>query len=799
MAFVHRRSLLFVVVCCLGLVACDRTPANVLLVTFDTTRWDHVGYATGRQGLTPTLDGLAERGTWFETATASAPVTLPSHATIMTGMEPYRHGVRNNGTYDLPEGLTTLAECLTVQGYRTHAVVSAYVLDSRFGLDQGFAHYDDDLTDAPKESAFMSREISADRTVDKTLAWLRKSEEKSGPFFLWTHFFDPHAGYDPPPEYLERFPDDPYMAEIVFADAMLGRVIAELEHQRLLENTLVVFLSDHGESLGEHGEQTHGIFIYDATIRIPLLLAGPGVPAGLRLSSPARSVDVMPTILDLVGAPIPTGLDGMSLQHRFDGDEPAPTAYVESLMPRLSYGWSELRGLRTESTKAVLAPNPEVFDLDVDPDELDNLVATAEGPPAEGKELLDELQELETADPFSRGDHAEGVIERETRDALEALGYARSDVMVDHPGTVDPKDRIGEFETLRTARKLIDDQSLVEVKPILVELIRSSPANMDALQALAYVHHELGETAEALLIYEEALKVNPTHRHVVGAMARLLVDEGEFDRAEHLLNDTIPSNPDSVDLQTALGRLYRVSGRMDRAESSYRSALAIDPSAAAAVLGLANCLEQRGATDAAIETLAQAYENNRHDPEIIERLALLSLGRGFNERAIELFRELVLLEPENPSAWNNLAAGLASLDRYSEAAESAHRAYQLEPEVPEIRANFGSMLVLAGRLEEGLTHLDAIVPLLPNDTYIAGIRAEALEYLGRTDEALIAWQGMTARDPRAGIQVARLHLERNDEPAARRALREAIDRGGDSIRTLAGAHPELQDLVAEIP
>jgi len=798
MAVVFRRCLVSVV-CCLGLMACHRTPANVLLVTFDTTRWDHVGYATGRQGLTPTLDALADRGTWFETATASAPVTLPSHATILTGMEPYRHGVRNNGTYDLPEKITTLAECLTDQGYRTHAVVSAFVLDSRFGLDQGFAHYDDDLTDVPKESAFMSREISADRTVDKTLAWLSESEVRTEPFFLWVHFFDPHAGYDPPPEYLARFPDDPYMAEIVFADAMLGRVIAELERQRIAENTLVVFLSDHGESLGEHGEQTHGIFIYDATIRIPLLLAGPGVPAGLRVSTPGRSVDVMPTILDLVGAPIPTDLDGTSLLHQVDGDAPAPAAYMESLMPRLSHGWSELRGFRTEAIKAILAPNPEVFDLASDPEELRNLVATAEGPPPEGRALLDELRALETADPFSHGGHTEGVIDNEARDALEALGYARTDVLIDNPGMADPKDRIAEFGTLGKARELIDDDFLLEAKSILVDLIGQSPANMDAMLALAYVHIELGEPADARLIYEQALKVNPTHRHAVGAMARLLVDGGELDRAERLLNDTIPANPDSVDLQTALGRLYRVSGRMDRAESSYRQALAIDPSEAAAVLGLAGCLEQRGATDDAIEILAQAYENNRHDPEIIERLGLLSLGRGSNERAIELFRRLVLLEPENPSAWNNLAAGLARLNRYPEAAESAQRAYQLEPGIPEIRANFGTMLVLAGRLEEGLTHLDAIVPLMPDDTYIAGTRAEALEHLGRTDLALIAWQGITTRDPRAGIHVARLQLERNDKPAARRALKEAIDRGGDSIRTLASGYPELQDLVSEIP
>ena len=714
-------------------------------------------------------------------------------------MEPYRHGVRNNGTYNLPRNITTLAECLTARGYRTHAVVSAFVLDSRFGLDQGFAHYDDDLTGAPKKSVFMSREITAERTAAKALGWLRETEGRTEPFFLWTHFFDPHASYDPPPEYLARFPDDPYTAEIAYADAMLGRVIDEFERQGISENTLMVFLSDHGESLGEHGEQTHGIFIYDATIRVPLLLAGPGIASGLRVSAHARSVDVMPTILDLIDAPIPAGLDGTSLRHLMAGDAVAPPSYMESFMPRLNYGWSELRGLRTETTKVILAPNPEAFDLLDDPNELTNLVGSSAGTSAEARAMLDELRSLETEDPFSLGDHAEGVIEKETRNALEALGYTRAETVSGNPGTADPKDRIAEFETLSRAREYIDNHSLMEARSILMELILSSPTNMDAMLALAHVHLKLGETADALSTYEQALKINPNHNQAVDAMAHLLVDDGEYDRAERLLTDNLLANPGSLNLQISLCRLYQESGRMGLAESCYRKALAADPSAAAAALGLADCLEHREAVDSAIEILTRAYENNRHDPEIVERLAVLSNNRGENERSIELYRQLVLLEPDNPSAWNNLAAQLASLSRFPEAAESAQRAYELEPETLEIRANLGTMLVLAGRLEDGVEHLEAVVPQLPDDTYIASVRAQALEYLGRTDQALTAWKEIATRDPSAGIHVARLELTRQNDQAARRALMEAIARGGDSIRTLASGYPELQELLSEIP
>lgn len=797
MAVVKPLRLLLVLLCWLSVTACDRRSPNVLLVTFDTTRFDAVGYATGRSGLTPTLDALAARGTWFETATASAPITLPSHATILTGLEPYRHGVRNNGTYVLDGEVTTMAECLAARGYRTHAVISAYVLDSRFGLDQGFAGYDDDLSGVKRDSRFMSRQIVAEDTADKTLAWLEATEGDDRPFFLWVHFFDPHADYDPPPVFASRFPDDPYQAEVVYADAELGRVIDALERRGLLASTVAVFLADHGESLGEHGEQTHGVFLYDATTLVPMLLAGPGVEPGHRVTTPVRSVDVMPTVLDLVGAPVPPGLDGISLVPVMSGTARAPRAYMEAMMPRLNYGWSELRALRFATAKAILAPRREYYDLVRDPGELDNLVDSPATDAAPIEAAMDELEDLRLSDPFTFGGQQELSVDGDTLSALAALGYTRDQAETTRAGLADPKDRIAEYEALSRANNLIDDGRLDEAKAELASLILEHPTNIQALLSLAYVHTELGEPAAARATLEQILTSDPTHPEALRLLARSLADSGDIGRAEEMLTAALAAHPVSLDLTTELCRLFETTDRISEARACWVEALEIDDSDTGAMVGLARCLDRLGDPDDAHKRLAQAIRVSPHDPVVVEALADSHRRRGELQQSIELLELLCRLEPDNPSAWNNLASQLAQSQRFGDGAEAAQRGFELEPDNLAIRANLGAMLILSGRLEEGVGHLDAVLPAMPENTYGAELRARALEHLGRNDEALSAWLALAAREPAAGVYAARLQLEVGDEPAARASLADALDRGGDRARDLALSLPELEDLLGE--
>ena len=374
------RRFLFVLVVLPLLAALAGCPGasrpNLLLVTFDTTRWDHMGYAGGPQGITPMLDAMAQRGTWFSDAVTVAPLTLVSHASILTGLYPPHHGVRDNGLYSLPARDETLAERLRDAGYATHAVVSSFVLDSQFGLDQGFEGYDDDLAGGPQKIQFMFKEIKAAQASAKAVRWLEQERPRDRPFFLWVHFFDPHANYDPPADVAKQFPGDPYSGEIHYADRELGRIFKSLDDAGLLDSTVLAFTADHGDSLGEHGETTHGIFVYDSTVRVPMLLAGPGVPAGRRVDALARTVDLAPTILELLGLPAADGLDGRSLERLWSGREGDDrVAYSEALTPLLNFGWAPLRALRTTSLKVIQAPRPEVYDLARDPEESRNLAA----------------------------------------------------------------------------------------------------------------------------------------------------------------------------------------------------------------------------------------------------------------------------------------------------------------------------------------------------------------------------------------------------------------------------------------
>ena len=291
-------------------------PPNVLLITIDTLRWDHVG-AYGATGVaTPALDSLAARGVRFETAIAHVPLTGPSHASILTGLTPVRHGVRDNGAFVLAPALPTLATKLRAGGYTTAGFISGFPLERRFGFANGFETYDDRLPRGRSARDAAATERHADETTDRVIAWLsgrpRPAAAANGgaPWFLWVHYFDPHAPYEPPLEYLRKYADHPYDGEIAFVDAQIGRLFDHLSGRGDLAQTVVLVTADHGESLGEHGEDTHGVFIYDATLRVPWIMAGPGVPAGRVASIVARGVDVLPTLLDLAGLAAPPAIDG---------------------------------------------------------------------------------------------------------------------------------------------------------------------------------------------------------------------------------------------------------------------------------------------------------------------------------------------------------------------------------------------------------------------------------------------------------------------------------------------------------
>ena len=401
----------------------DAKGFNVLLVTLDTVRADRLGTYGYEAAETPNIDQLVDRGVRFEEATAPAPITLPSHATMMTGLYPPRHGARDNGLFRLADDHTTLAERLREEGYETAAFVGCFVLDRRYGLSQGFDGYDFEV-DAQgfQPSNFDFNQRSAGTVTDAAIAWLQKRKESERPFFMWTHYFDAHVPYQSPLAKLARFANRGYDAEIAYVDQELGRLFAELDRMNVRDRTVIALVSDHGEGLNEHGESTHGLFVYESTMRVPFILSSPRLFRGAHSVNNriASLADLRPTLEDLLGLPPGTPMDGQSLIR-----EPADldrAVYIETKMPFHAARCSPLYGLRRLRDKYIEAPEPEYYDLESDPGELKNLIAERTGG---ADELARALGELRKAWPSPAGEESRSEMTAEEAERLRSLGYVK--------------------------------------------------------------------------------------------------------------------------------------------------------------------------------------------------------------------------------------------------------------------------------------------------------------------------------------------------------------------------------------
>ncbi len=772
---------------------------NLLLVTFDTTRWDHMGYASGRQSLTPMLDAMAKRGTWFSDAVTVAPLTLVSHTSIMTGLYPPHHGVRDNGIYSVPAANVTLAERLKDAGYATHAVISAFVLDSQFGLDQGFESYDDDLSGGPQRIQFMFKEIKAAQTSAKAVRWLEQERPKDKPFFLWVHFFDPHANYDPPADVAKLFPDDPYSGEIHYADRELGRIFKSLDDSGALGKTVFAFTADHGDSLGEHGEKTHGIFVYNSTTHVPMLLEGPGVPAGKKVDALARTVDLVPTVLELLGLPPASGLDGRTLSPLWSGREKDDrVAYIEALTPVLNFGWAPLRALRTSSWKVIEVPRPEAYDETHDPEESHNLAAPGAGEEAAApRELAEKLSGYAAADPFEHGEQQPGQVPQETRQKLAALGYLSgtgpiADPKVERP---DPKDRIEVWNRFEEAQSMIRSGAYQEAADRLKTLLEGDPENVMAMLSYAQAVARLGDKDRALAIYKQVMDLDPGRDNAYLGSARLLQDRGDYATARPLIEQVLEIEPKDPDGYTAMGDLLLAQEKFQEAESWFRRAMEVDPNSMLAASGLGNCLNRAGHVEEAARVLRTAYDRDPTNEAVAYNLGVIAERLGETDAALKLYRHTIDLDAENSMAWNNLGSLLDRAGRHDQALQAIAKAHEIDPENVEASYNLGSLLARQGKAAQALPLLEAAIAARPELIQAAVARANALAQLGRVPEALAAWRQLAPSHPAAWLQIARLELASGDRAQAKGALDRALAMGGDKAREAAARDPQLKTLL----
>lgn len=610
---------------------------NLILVTIDTLRPDRLGCYGNADVETPNLDRLARSGALFENATAQAPLTAPSHASMFTGQYPTVHKVRDTGGFVLDPASPALAEILQNQGWDTAAFVGASVLKKSFGFERGFAVYDDEM---PRAETGMRSEVPerrAGEVVDRAIAWLNSRSGK--PYFLWAHVFDPHSPYDPLPPFRERYAERAYDGEVAYTDQQLGRLLDAAGRKAPPENTLIAVLSDHGESLSEHGEHTHGVFLYDSTLRLAFLMAGPRVPAGLRVKQQARSIDLLPTILELMGVTAPQGVQGVSLAPSFSGRAPSPAhSYSETLFPKINMGWTELRAIRTDRWKYVRAPKPELYDLLEDPGETRNVIASRA---AEARELEARLEEI--AGPAG-GRNPEKVqtamAGQRTMAQLRSLGYAagfsQREYLLTGEG-VDPKNRIEVLNLLHQAVSPDASGSPASRLSLLRKALASDPANPTIYLHLGDEYGRLQRGEDAMKLYTDGVRRGVRTAWIYSRLGHLHLQRGNRNEAVAAYERAAQLNPTDCESLSDLGLIYLETARLNDAERVLQWCLATGEQHALTYNGLGLVAVRKKDFTAARSHFEKAVQL---DPSLLE--GYLNLGRiyrmhGEDARARQCF------------------------------------------------------------------------------------------------------------------------------------------------------------------
>jgi arylsulfatase A-like enzyme/Tfp pilus assembly protein PilF len=623
----------------------DTEPHDLVLVTLDTVRADRLGCYGHAGAATPNLDALAKRGVRFENAMTAAPLTAPSHATLLTGLYPSRHGVHANGLDRLPSGTFHLAEHLSARGYDTAAFVGAFVLDRRFGFGRGFATYDDDLGAASAATGALEAARTADVVIDRALQWLGKASPER-PFFLWVHLWDAHAPYSPPEPFRTRHAGHPYDGEIAFVDAQIGRLVAALESRSV--PAVVAVTADHGEALEDHGERSHGLLLYEPTLRVPLIVAGGGLGAGATVDAPVSLVDLAPTLAGLIGRSVRTteamgGVDGRDLSSELRAREPiAPTElFAETRYPSL-FGWSPLAAVRYRAAKYIHGPRPELFDLEADPRESRNLAT-------ERRELAQRLG-TRLASLQAQGAAASPIeLDDDTRERLAALGYlssgAASTGAIRADG-IDPKDRVAAFRAFEEARWAALAGRHRDAAARLEPLVRAEPGNVAFRLQLAESSRRAGDLAGAERHYRALLDLDPDRAETWYHFGVALNDQGRHADAVDAFARAIELEPERAAAHNLLGIAYLALGRLEDARAAFETAIEKNPDDARAWNNLGNAsrdLEQAAEAERAYRKAA-ALDPGYSDP--LNGLGTLLVRERRAREALTLFDRALALRPD---------------------------------------------------------------------------------------------------------------------------------------------------------
>ncbi len=642
------------------------TKPSVILITIDTLRADHVGCYGAETVKTPTLDALAHDGVVFERAISQVPLTWPSHAVILTGTYPFQNGVQDFTGQPLAQQFRTVSQAFQRAGYATGAVVSAFVLDRSWGLARGFDFYDDAFsaeTFEKKDAGLVDRR--AGESVAHAIAWLKKTPRR--PFFLWLHLYDPHSPYDPPEPYRTEYRSHLYDGEIAYADHELGNLMSWLKQNHLYDSSLIVALSDHGESLGEHGEDEHGFFVYNATVHVPLIVKPPaasGIAAGRR------------------SEPVETSYTGLAKQTGYlRAKDPA---YSETFYPLSSFGWSPLHALESERFHFIEVPKPELYDLEADPGETRNIAAEQ---PATVAVLREKMQALLAHNPFTRQDAGAGNLSPDAQEKLRALGYFGFRAAVSpeslKQGLADPKDKLWEFNSILKAQDAFQRKEDDRAEALLTEVQQKDPQ-------IYVIPFLLGESALRRQDWERAadqlqrcLALNPNFDNAMTGLARALAKLGRADEAKSWLNKALQSNPQNYRAWYQMGLLVAGSDPA-AALSAYEKTIAIQPNFSAGQRELGMLLFQQKNYAAAAPHLEKTIGLGLEDARLHNFLGICYNRTNRTLKAVREFQRAVDLDPKLAEAHLNLAYAHQLLHHL----KAAHEEYAMACKLDEAFCKF---------------------------------------------------------------------------------------------------------------
>jgi len=628
---------------------------NLFLISIDTLRADHLGSYGSQKVRTPNIDRLASEGARFRTVVSEVPLTLPAHTTMLTGLYPFAHGVRDNLGYVLAQRHQTLAEVLKANGYSTGAFVGAFVLDSKWGLDQGFDRYDDNLRPDPGAGAqtdgagvTSAVERPGGRVADAAIEWLKGQPAK--PIFAWIHLFDPHDPYLPPEPFRTQYASDLYSGEVAYSDSVVGRILDELKKSNLYDDSLVIVVGDHGEGLGEHGESTHGFFLYEATLRIPLIVklpSGLGGTPGSAFDGLVQLVDVAPTVLQAAGISIPSGFQGQGLLSTVLSNRSlsSRTAYSETFYPN-EFDWNELKSWRTRDYKYILAPKSELYDLNKDASEEQNLITTQSTLAAQFRSQL-EAFEARFLDPKSVQDAQSGM-SPEDIEKLRSLGYVglatagrKSAPDLSRP---DPKDKLADYTIISEAMSKMTQRDYRGAVVVLRKLLSRDPNQLSAHSMLGQCYLEIGDLRSAEDSLRKAVSGDPGRVYPRLDLAKVLFQEKRLDESEKELKQVLVQDPQSFQAHNLLGLIYGDLGRNALAIEHFSQAVKLQEDASAyQMLGLLYTKEKdaRGAASA-LEAAVRLQPENA-----MARLYLANayMGLGLKDKATEQYNRALAIDP----------------------------------------------------------------------------------------------------------------------------------------------------------